>query len=141
MRKWYGDQDPARDYRPEKVIYSELRFLGCPSDEARHVVREVVRMRGGSSRRDILIARYRKLLAENYDKVSVLLKEGPQGSPNAYRAAGWVKSPAMAISAAAKKADPLLWADGWRGGGATPECLIPEVLYEDMVREWKEVYL
>jgi len=141
VEKWYGNQDPARDYRPEKTILSELRFLGCPAPEARKVVDEVLRLRGGATRRDILIQRYRELVVKHYDHLTGLAKETPRGSPNAYRIPGWAKSPNMAISTAARKADPLLWAKGWRGGGRTPDTMVPEALIPEMEAAWQDVYL
>ena len=140
IKDWYGVQDPAKDFRPVREIYSELRFLGASVDEARSVTAEVAGLRGGVSRSSILQARFKDLLAVHLQEVSALTKEGPKGSPNAYRAKGWVKSPAVAISRAAKATDPLLWAYGWRGGGPTPEVLIPEVLYDSMVDTYREVF-
>lgn len=141
LKKWYGDQDPSRDYRPAKAIISELVFLGCTSNEARLVAGEVVRLRGGSSRRDILIQRYRDIMVENLDELLQLPRTGVRGGVNVYRVPGWTKSPNIAISAAVKKTDSLLWANGWSGGGKTPDTWIPKFLEERLVEAWKEVYL
>lgn len=141
ITKWYGNQDPRTDYRESRRIYSELRFLGADPKEAKEIVNEVTRLRGGVSRLQILTSRFKELLAAHYDDVRALVKEGPKGSRNAYRANGWVKSPAIAISKAAKLADDMLWAEGWRGGGATPETLVPECLVEEMTKLWTEIFL
>jgi len=140
IKDWYGAQDPSKDFRPTREIYSELRFLGASVDEARSITAEVAKLRGGASRSAILEARFKDLLAIHLQEVTALTKEGPKGSPNAYRAKGWVKSPTVAISRAAKATDPLLWAYGWRGGGPTPEVLIPECLYDAMVDMYREVF-
>jgi len=141
LEKWYGNQDPARDYRTSKAIISELVFLGCPAHEARQVADEVIRLRGGTSRRDILIQRYRDLIVEDFDTLINLPRTGVRGGVNARRIPGWVKSPNIAISAAAKKTDTLLWLRGWSGGGTTPDTWIPKALKERMVEAWQDVYL
>lgn len=140
LTKWYGNQDPKRDYRDPRRIYTDLRFLGAEADEASAVVREVLRLRGGRSRTEVLTVRYKELLAAAYHDVTNLSKEGPQGSKNAYRAGGWVKSPNGSISRAAKAASPLLWAEGWAGGGPTPEVLIPECIAPQMEALWREIF-